>query len=92
MATPAIESCYAPSFVLIRYRVSVERFMVRVLELRFGQPFVIVNCAVPDKLYLRHTWNGFEIRVEDGLLRFTGLVITMAIRFGGGVERLGSSR
>ena len=66
--------------------------MVRVLELRFGQPFMIVYCAIADKLYLWHTWNGLEIRMEDGLLRFTGLVIAMTVRFGSGVERLGGSR
>jgi hypothetical protein len=66
--------------------------MVRVLELRFGQPFVIVHCAVPDKLYLWHTRNGLEIRMEDGLLRFACLVVAMTVGFGGGVERLDGSR
>jgi len=53
--------------------------MMRVLELRFGQPFVIVHCAVPDELYLWYTRNGSEIRVENRLLRFAGLVVTMTI-------------
>jgi len=79
MVTPAIEVCHALGFVLVRYGVRVERFMMRVLELRFGQPFVIVHCAVPNELYLWYTRNGFEIRVEDRLLRFAGLVVTMTI-------------
>jgi len=62
--------------------------MVRVLELRFGQPFVIVDGAVPDELYLRHSRDGLEVRMEDGLLRFAGLVVAMTVRFRGGVERL----
>lgn len=66
----------------------MERAMVRVLELRFGQPFVIVHCAVPDELYLWYTRNSLEIRVEDGILRFAGLVVAMTVRLGGGVERL----
>lgn len=63
--------------------------MVWVFELRFVQPFVIVDCAVPDKLYLWHPRNGLEVRVKDRLLRFTGLIVSMAVRFGGGVECLG---
>jgi len=70
----------------------VKRSVVRVLELRFSQPFVIVHCAVPDELHLWHMRNGLEIGMEDGLLRFACLVVAVTVRFGGGVERLGGSR
>ena len=63
--------------------------MVRVLELRFCQSFVIVHCAVPDKLHLWHPRNGLEVRMKDGLLGFARLVVAMTVRFGRGVERLG---
>ena len=66
----------------------MERPMVWVLELRFGQPFVIVDCAVPDELYLWHPRDGLEVRVKDGLLRFPGLIVSVTVRFGGGVEGL----
>lgn len=62
--------------------------MMRVLELRFGQTFVIVDCAVPDELYLWHPRDGLEVWMKNRLLRLAGLVVAMAIRFGGGVERL----
>ena len=52
--------------------------MVGVIELRFGQPFMIIDCAVPDELHLWHPRDGLEVR-KDGLFRFADLVVAMAV-------------
>lgn len=40
----------------------------RVFELGFGEAFVVVYCAIADKLDLGDARDGLEIRVEDRLL------------------------
>src|SRR5260370_26424794 len=90
--SPTIEACHTLSFVLVRYGVRVECLVVRVLELRLGQFFVVVDRAIANELCLWHPRDGLEVRVKDRFLRFTGLIIAVTIRFGGGIECLCGSR
>ena len=49
------------------------------LEHRFGKPFVVVYCAVADKLHLWDARDGLQIGVENRLLLGTGLVVAVSV-------------
>jgi hypothetical protein len=59
-----------------------------VLELRLGEPFVVVDRAVPDELHLRHAGDGLQIGMQDGLSRALCFVVAVAIILGCRIERL----
>ena len=60
---PAVKARDTLCSVLIRDMSFVEGVVVRMFELGFGEAFVIINCAVSDKLDLRLARNSFEIGV-----------------------------
>jgi hypothetical protein len=62
---PSVESCDALGFVLFRYTCLVECGVTGVLEVGFGETFVVVYSAVPYELDLRDARYSFEIWVQD---------------------------
>ena len=56
--------------------------MVRMFELGFSETFMVVNCTVPDELYLRNAGDCFEIGVKDRLRRIGSLVVSVTIALG----------
>jgi hypothetical protein len=85
---PAVEACDTACFVHLRHSCLVKCCMRGMLQHRFGQSFMIVNCAVPDELNLRDARNGLEVGVENGLLRLACLVIAVPVVLRGGIEQL----
>jgi hypothetical protein len=49
---------------------------------------VVVHNAIADELYLGYGRDGLEVGVENGLLGFAGLVVSMTIALGLRVECL----
>ena len=56
--------------------------MIGVLELGFGEAFMVVYCAVSDELDLGLARDSFEIGVQNRLLGALGFVVAMSIRLG----------
>lgn len=52
---------------------------MRMLELRFGKSFVVIDDAIPDELNLRYTRDSFEIRMKDRLFGLLSLIVAVAI-------------
>lgn len=61
---------------------------MRMLELSFGQPLVIVDRAIANELNLRNTRNSLEVRMKDRFLGVTGLVVSVSIALRFGVKGL----
>lgn len=57
----------------------VEGGMIRVLECSFCEPFVIINCAIANKLYLWLPGDGLKVWVQDGLLCTLRLVVAVSV-------------
>jgi hypothetical protein len=53
--------------------------MAGVFEFGFGETFVVVNCTVTDKLYLRNAGDSFEVGMKDRLLRTANIVVSVSI-------------
>jgi hypothetical protein len=64
---PPIEACVPFLLVFFGYVGLVEGGVGWVLELSLGKAFVVVDCAVTDKLDLGLARDGLEIRMEDRL-------------------------
>ena len=58
------------------------------LELNFSKALVIIHGSVADELDLRDTADGFQIRMEDGLLGLAGLIVAVTVILRGWVESL----
>lgn len=76
---PAVEPGDALGLLFRRNAGLVECRVAGVLELGFGEAFVVVYCAIADKLYLGDAGNGLEIWVENGLLGAFSLVVPVSI-------------
>lgn len=74
---PAVKARYV-SVVLVRDRVGVEGFVVRVLERDILQPLKLVHVPVPDHLDLRLVRNSLQIRVQDGLFGVESFAVAVA--------------
>ena len=62
--------------------------MVGMLEACFGESFVVVHHAIADELDLGYGRDGLEVGVEDRLLGFASLVVSMAVALRLRIERL----
>ena len=49
--------------------------MAGMIKFGFGETFVIVNCTVADKLYLRNTGDSFEVGAKNRILRKASLLV-----------------
>ena len=64
---PTVETSYAFLLVFFRHASLMESRVRRMFQFRFCEPLVVVDETVADKLNLRNTRNGLQIRMEDGL-------------------------
>ena len=85
---PSVEASDALSVILGRDHGLVEGRVTGVLEARLGETFVVVYHAIANQLHLRYRGDGLEIWVKNGLLRFTGFVVAVAVALRLGVESL----
>jgi hypothetical protein len=74
--------------ILVRDHIGMEGLVMRMLELSFGQPLVIVDRAIANELNLRNTRNSLEVRMKDRFLGVTGLVVSVSIALRFGVKGL----
>jgi len=76
---PSVEASNTLRLVLGRDTRLVECGMAGMLEACFGEPFVVVHHSITYELDLGYRRDGLEVGVEDGLLGFASLVVSMAV-------------